>query len=291
MLEYAADLFEPAGMAALAGRLIRLLEGMVADPDGAIGRLDILDAGERRRILEDWNDTARAVPWASLPALFAAQVARTPDAVAVVFEDERVSYGELDARSSRLAHHLRGLGVGAEVVVGLCLERSPALVVGLLGILKAGGAYLPLDPDYPGERLAFMLEDAGAQALVTQSGLLARLPRPPAATVRLDADAAALARAPATAPALALDPANPAYVIYTSGSTGTPKGVMVTHQNVVRLFAATERVVPLQRRRRLDACSTPLPSISRSGRFGARCCLAAVWWWCPIRSAAHRRNS
>ncbi|MGH8634667.1 MAG: condensation domain-containing protein, partial [Burkholderiales bacterium] len=245
VLEYAADLFEPASMAALAARLIRLLEGMVADPERAIGSLDLLGAAERRTILCDWNDTARAVPCATLPELFAAAVAKTPDAVAVVFEDERLSYRELDARSSRLAHHLRGLGVGPEVVVGLCLERSPALVVGLLGILKAGGAYLPLDPDYPGERLGFMLEDAGAHVLVTQSALLDRLPRPPrppGAIVRLDADADAIAKAPASAPAIALDPSNPAYVIYTSGSTGTPKGVAVTHQNVVRLFGATEQL-------------------------------------------------
>ena len=151
-------------------------------------------------------------------------MAASPDAVAVVSADERLSYRALDARSSRLAHHLRALGVGPEVVVGLCLERSPEMVVGLLGILKAGGAYLPLDPDYPAERLAFMLEDARARVLVTQSGLLDSLPRGRAHIVRLDADAAAIAAAPATAPALALDPHHPAYVIYTSGSTGTPKG-------------------------------------------------------------------
>ena len=116
--------------------------------------------------------------------------------------------------------------------MGLCLERSPAMVVGLLGILKAGGAYLPLDPDYPAERLAFMLADAGARVLVTASGLLERLPPPAAALVRLDADAAAIAREPAAAPALALDPHHPAYVIYTSGSTGTPKGVVVDHASL-----------------------------------------------------------
>ena len=117
------------------------------------------------------------MPGATLPELFAAQVARTPEADAVVFEDERLSYGELDARSSQLAHHLRGLGVGPEVVVGLCIERSLAMLVGLLGILKAGGAYLPLDPDYPPERLAFMLADAGAPVLLTRAALRAHLPR------------------------------------------------------------------------------------------------------------------
>ena len=139
---------------------------------------------ERHTILREWNDTARAVPGTTLPELFAAQVARTPAADAVVFEDERLSYGELDARSSQLAHHLRGLGVGPEVVVGLCIERSLAMLVGLLGILKAGGAYLPLDPDYPPERLAFMLADAGAPVLLTRAALRAHLPAHDAAATQ-----------------------------------------------------------------------------------------------------------
>ena len=209
---------------------MRLLEGAVADPERAIGRLDILGADERHTILREWNATARAVPGATLPELFAAQVARTPEADAVVFEDERLSYGELDARSSRLAHHLRALGVGPEVVVGLCIERSLAMLVGLLGILKAGGAYLPLDPDYPPERLAFMLADAGAPVLLTRAALRAHLPAHDAHVVCLDADWPAIARQPATAPATNLAPQHPAYVIYTSGSTGTPKGVAVTHR-------------------------------------------------------------
>ena len=214
-------------MEALAGRLVRLLEAAVAEPERAIGRLDILSPRERDTILREWNDTAHAIPSATLPELFAAQVAKTPDAVAVVFEDESLSYGELDARANQLAHHLRGLGVGPEVVVGLCVERSLEMVVGLLGILKAGGAYLPLDPAYPAERLAFMLEDARAPVLVTQSGLLDRLPAYGARIVQLDADAPAIAQEPATAPRSGLNPDNAAYVIYTSGSTGTPKGVVV----------------------------------------------------------------
>src|SRR4051812_12001951 len=162
---------------------------------------------------------------------------RTPEADAVVFEDERLSYGELDARSSRLAHHLRALGVGPEVVVGLCIERSLAMLVGLVGILKAGGAYLPLDPDYPPERLAFMLADAGAPVLLTRSALRAHLPAHDAHVVCLDADWPAIASQPATAPATNLAPQHPAYVIYTSGSTGTPKGVAVTHGGIPNLAA------------------------------------------------------
>ena len=170
---------------------------------------------------------------ATLPALFAAQALRTPDAAAVMFEDRVLSYAALDAHANRLAHHLQSLGVGPETMVGLLVERSPEMVVGLLGILKAGGAYLPLDPNYPRERLAFMLADAGAPVLVTQQALLERLPgcrRPRARRiVRLDADWPAIARQPDTAPPLDLDPRHPAYVIYTSGSTGTPKGVVVEH--------------------------------------------------------------
>ena len=197
-------------------RFLRLLTA-VAEPDRAIGSLSILSSVERATILWGWNDTGRTIPSATLPELFAAQVARTPDAIAVVHEDESLSYGELDARANQLAHYLRALGVGPEVVVGLCVERSPAMLVGLLGILKAGGAYLPLDPGYPAERLAFMLADAGAPVLVTQSALVDRLPAHGAYIVRLDADAAAIAAQPTSAPAPALDPHNTAYVIYTSG--------------------------------------------------------------------------
>ena len=232
VLEYATDLFDRASMEALAGRLIRLLEAVIADPDRAIGSLEILSPDERHTILHGWNDTARAIPSATVPELFAAQVARTPDAVAVVFEEESLTYAELDARSSQLAHHLCALGVGPETVVGLCVERSPEMVIGLLGILKAGGAYLPLDPDYPHARLAYMMADAGAAVLITQSALLDRLPANGARIVRLDADGLAIAAQPITAPALALEAHNTAYVIYTSGSTGAPKGVVVDHANL-----------------------------------------------------------
>jgi non-ribosomal peptide synthetase component F len=192
-----------------------------------------------------------------LPELFAAQVARSPDGVAVIFEQEQLSYGELDRRANALAHYLRARGVGPETVVGLCLARSPEMIVGLLAILKAGGAYLPLDPDYPPERLAFMLGDAGARVLITHGtthgALMQRLCAPATDTgpsivpsmapgsvpsiVRLDSDAHAIAAMPETAPAVALDPQHPAYVIYTSGSTGTPKGVVMAHGPLANLVS------------------------------------------------------
>ena len=185
VLEYASDLFDRATVEALGARLIRLLEGAVADPDRALGALSILDAAERDTILRLWNDTAHslahslahpahdvALPGdatpATLPALFAAQAARTPDATAVIFEDRVLTYAALDAHANRLAHHLQSLGVGPDVLVGVCAERSLELVVGLLAVLKAGGAYLPLDPEYPAERIDDMVTDAGLGVVLVQ---------------------------------------------------------------------------------------------------------------------------
>ena len=241
VIEYASDLFDAASVEALGARLVRLIAAAVAHPERAIGSLDILSAAERATILRGWNDTARALPSTTLPELFAAQVAKTPDAVAVVFEDTALSYGELEVRANRLAHHLRARGVGAEVVVGLCLERSLDLVVGLLAILKAGGAYLPLDPNYPRERLAFMLQDAGAPIVLTHAALRERLGSFHADTVCLDLAGSVLAGEPATAPAVRIHPQHPAYVIYTSGSTGEPKAVVVDHANLSnKLLALAE---------------------------------------------------
>ena len=203
-LEYATDLFDRASVAALGDRLVRLLQAAVAEPERPIGTLDILSAAERHTILREWNGTARAIPSATLPELFAAQVARTPDAIAVVLEAQRLTYAQLDRRANQLAHHLRGLGVGPETVVGLCVERSFDMLVGLLGILKAGGAYLPLDPAYPPERLAFMLEDTRAPVLLTHAALDASHPRSSrhdrAARCRLASDRAPAGSRPRQSP-------------------------------------------------------------------------------------------
>jgi amino acid adenylation domain-containing protein len=239
-VEYAADLFDGGTIDRLVGHLTTLLEGIAADADLRLSALPLLGEAERHRLLVDWNDTAAA--YASdkcLHDLFAAQAKRTPDAVAVIDEARHLSYGELDRRANQLAHQLRSLGVGPEVIVGLCVERSLDMVVGLLGILKAGGAYLPLDPNYPPERLAYMMADARAAVLVTQASLLEQLPRCDARLVRLDADWAEIARQPDVMPASDACAENLAYVIYTSGSTGRPKGVTVTHACVARLLDAT----------------------------------------------------
>src|SRR6202048_2423778 len=251
---------------------LRLLTAIV-DPERAIGSLDILGEEERDTILQVWNDTAQPVPPATLPELFAAQVAKTPDAIAVAFEEQTLSYGELDRRANRLAHHLRALGVGPETVVGLCLARSLDMIVGLLAILKAGGAYLPLDPEYPTERLRYMIADAGARVLLTHGALIDRLPAQATSIVqsivRLDADADAIAAQPARAPAVALDPRHPAYVIYTSGSTGTPKGVVVGHGNIVASNDARSSFYPQLPQQRFLLLSSIAFDSSIAGVFGS----------------------
>ena len=173
-------------------------------------------------------------------ALFEAHARTAPEAVALTFEKQHLTYGELNAQANRLAHHLRSLGVGPETLVALCLERSPTLLVALLAVLKAGGAYVPLDPDSPGERLGLILADAQAPVVLTHSALLAKLGATTATVVCCDRDLAALAPLSAENPAPLATPANASYVIYTSGSTGVPKGVPITHHNVVRLLQATE---------------------------------------------------
>ena len=240
-LDYQPDLFDRDTVEAIAGRLIRLLEAAVVDPNQPIGRLDILAPEERHKILREWNDTAREVPSATLPELFEAQVAKTPDAVAVVFEDTSLSYAELNARANQLAHHLRAHGVGPDVLVGLCVERSLEMLIGLVGILKAGGAYLPLDPAYPQERLAFMLADASPQVLLTQAHLLKALPQYHAHTCCLDRDWNTIEQQSRQNPTHTASPQNIAYVIYTSGSTGIPKGVCVTQSNRCAIKLVTLR--------------------------------------------------
>ncbi|HEU4556446.1 MAG TPA: amino acid adenylation domain-containing protein, partial [Longimicrobium sp.] len=224
---------------ALAG----LAEALEDAPARAIGSIDVLPEAERRQVVEEWNATGAEYPRdLCVHQLFEAQADRTPAAVAVVFEGGELTYRELDERANRLAWQLTGMGVGPDARVGLCLERGPEMMIAVLGILKAGAAYVPLDPVYPAERLAYMLEDSAARVLLTQASLAERLPAGETPVVRLDddADAAAIARQSAARLRVPVAPGHLAYVIYTSGSTGRPKGVAMPHQPLVNLIAWNE---------------------------------------------------
>ncbi|WP_428991063.1 amino acid adenylation domain-containing protein [Methylocapsa aurea] len=215
-----------------------LVEALEHSPQTPVRTIDILPQDERHRLLVEWNDTAADYPQDRLlHELFEAQTARAPEAVALVYEGAQLSYGALNERANRLAHHLRTLGVGPDVIVGLCVERSFEMIVALLGVLKAGGAYLPIDPDYPRDRIAYMIADAAPALVLTQEHLRERLPET-ITTLRLDADWSVLAEESAANPAPRATSQNLAYVIYTSGSTGKPKGVGVTHHGVPNLAAA-----------------------------------------------------
>src|SRR5574340_900419 len=243
ILEYSTELFDASRIRRLVRHYRNLLEGIVQAPDTPLWQLPLIDAAERQQLLHDWNDTAVSYPADQLlQQRFEAQVRRTPDHPAVQFRQQSLSYLELNRQANRLAHHLRHLGIGADSLVGLCVERSPDMVVGMLAILKAGGAYVPLDPDYPQERLDFMLRDTGATVVLTQSGLRERLPGGAARLLCLDADRAQWAARPDSDLAAVASPDSLAYVIYTSGSTGQPKGVMVTQRGVMRLVCNPDYV-------------------------------------------------
>ncbi|MDA3280573.1 pyoverdine non-ribosomal peptide synthetase PvdD [Pseudomonas aeruginosa] len=240
VFDYATDLFDASTVERLAGHWRNLLRGIVANPRQRLGELPLLDAPERRQTLSEWNPAQREyVVQGTLQQRFEEQARQRPQAVALILDEQRLSYGELNARANRLAHCLIARGVGADVPVGLALERSLDMLVGLLAILKAGGAYLPLDPAAPEERLAHILDDSGVRLLLTQGHLLERLPRQAGVEV-LAIDGLVLDGYAESDPLPTLSADNLAYVIYTSGSTGKPKGTLLTHRNALRLFSATE---------------------------------------------------
>ncbi|UMM01168.1 pyoverdine non-ribosomal peptide synthetase PvdD [Pseudomonas aeruginosa] len=240
VFDYATDLFDASTVERLAGHWRNLLRGIVANPRQRLGELPLLDAPERRQTLSEWNPAQREyVVQGTLQQRFEEQARQRPQAVALILDEQRLSYGELNARANRLAHCLIARGVGADVPVGLALERSLDMLVGLLAILKAGGAYLPLDPAAPEERLAHILDDSGVRLLLTQGHLLERLPRQTGVEV-LAIDGLVLDGYAESDPLTTLSADNLAYVIYTSGSTGKPKGTLLTHRNALRLFSATE---------------------------------------------------
>ena len=246
ILEYSLDLFDQAAAGQVATRLGWLLEAMIEGPDQPICVVDVLAPEERRRVLTEWNDTARPVRTGTLPELFQGHAAADPQAVAVVFEDTQVTYGQLNARANRLARLLIGRGVGPESIVALALPRSVDLFAAVLAVAKAGGAYLPVDPGYPAQRITYMLTDAAPVCVITTSEVAEVLPTVASTPVLVLDDPAVGHRLsefgdadPTDADRTAvLRPAHPAYVIYTSGSTGLPKGVVVPHAGIANLAGA-----------------------------------------------------
>ncbi len=241
-LKYRTDLFDASTIARMQDHFGTLLAGILEDPDQRVMHLGLLTPAEREQIVGEWNRTEAPYPGDTcLHELIEAQAERTPGRVAVEFEGQTLTYGELDGRANQLAHVLVKRGAGPGVLVGVCLERSLEMVVALLGVLKTGAAYVPLDPTYPKDRLAFMLEDSGARVLITQEHLAGEVPAGGASLLRLDAEAGEIARASARPVGGSVTPDSLAYVIYTSGSTGRPKGVAVHHRGVVNLLGAMRR--------------------------------------------------
>uniref|UniRef100_UPI003BA2F6AC amino acid adenylation domain-containing protein n=1 Tax=Pseudomonas canadensis TaxID=915099 RepID=UPI003BA2F6AC len=233
-LTYANDLFDAASIERMAGHWVRLLQAMVADGTQRIGELPMLDADEQQVLVHTWNQTAEAYPTErGIHHLIEDQVQATPDAPALLFGATALTYAQLNARANQLAHALREKGVGPDVLVGICIERSIEMVVGLLAILKAGGAYVPLDPEYPQERLAYMIEDSGIQLLLSQHSLLPVLPAEGIQVIVLDQPADWLDGYSRESVNVTLHALNLAYVIYTSGSTGKPKGAGNSHRALV----------------------------------------------------------
>lgn len=250
--EYNTDLYEEATIARMAEHFEILLEGIAENPECPVRDLPLLPKDERHRLLEEFNDTAAPYPKDKrLHQLFEEQAARTPEAEAVAGDAESVTYRELNARANRLAHHLQKAGVGRGMRVGICMRRSSDVIAGLLGILKAGGTYVPLDPSYPKERLAYILENARAQVLVTEEAVQDQLPAFDGRVVNTDAEREAIAKESEANPALVTEAEDSAYIIYTSGSTGTPKGVEVAHRPVVNLIDWVNRTFEVGERDRL----------------------------------------
>jgi natural product biosynthesis luciferase-like monooxygenase protein/FkbM family methyltransferase len=246
LLQYNRDLFDTATIRHLDDRFQVLLADIVTDPQKRIADLQLLTSLEQRLLLREWNDTQTDYSEETcLHQLFEAQVQRSPDHIALVFRDQEYTYKDVNRRANQLAHYLKKRGVGPDICVGICLERSPDMMVALLGVLKAGGAYLPLDPAYPEERLAFMLADSQARVLLTQRNLPEHLSED-VQRVCLDTDWVRLAEESEDNPSRESTAENLAYVIYTSGSTGRPKGVMISHRNVVNFCTGIDKCFPLE---------------------------------------------
>jgi amino acid adenylation domain-containing protein len=246
LLEYATDLFFEPTIARLIGHFQTLLEGIITQPDARLSELPLLTEPERRQLLVEWNNTYSDYPkHKCIHQLFEEQVERTPNAIALVFEDQQLSYQMLNAKANQLAHYLKTLGVQADTLVPICMDRSIDLVISILGVLKAGGAYVPIDMTYPMERLSFMLEDIKAKILLTDSFMVNQLPYCTAQIICLDICCDDLSKECIENQLCNIDSNNLAYVIYTSGSTGVPKGVMIPHLALVNHMSWMQNVFPL----------------------------------------------
>ena len=255
--EYNTDLFDSATIIRMKQHYLTLLEAIVANPQQKVDQLPILTADEKQQILVDWNNTQKEYPKdLCIHQLFENQVAKTPDAVAVKFAETELTYAELNNRANKLAHYLQSLGVKPEVLVGIYINRSLDMLVGLLAILKAGGAYVPLDPIYPRDRIKYMLDDAQVQVLLTESKLKANLDFYTGKTVCIDTNWRDIAQEKQDNPITKVKPNNLAYTIYTSGSTGKPKGVQITHQAVVNFLTAINQEIGLSEQDVLLAVTT-----------------------------------
>ena len=240
LIKYDCSKFEVRTIHRMLSHLSNLLAAIAANPEQRLAAYDVLGQDERQQLLVEWNDTSTSYPsHQQIQQLFEEQAGQTPDAIAVVFEEQSLSYWELNRRANQLAHYLKSFRIGSEVLVGLCMERSLEMIIGLLGILKAGAAYVPLDPDYPLEHLSFMLEDVAAPVLLTTEKLAEKLGARSSEVICLDRDADIINEQSDDNPETELTPDKLAYVMYTSGSTGVHKGVSVTHGNVVRLVKNT----------------------------------------------------
>jgi amino acid adenylation domain-containing protein len=304
--EYCTDLFEPATIKRMLAHFNNLLNAMASNPQTTLATLSMLDESERQQLLVDWNSTAVDFPNKCVHELLQEQAERTPNSNAVVFEDRSLSYAELDQKSNQIGRYLRKLGVGPETRIGICVERSLEAVAGLVGILKSGAAFVPLDPDYPAERLRYMIDDAGIQVLMSHTNLTERFPNFCGRIISLDADWPVIANEDfAPLPSLST-PENLAYVMYTSGSTGLPKGVGVAHSSIVRLVKNTQYVDFSQARTFLqfapisfDASTFEiwgallngaqlvvfppgLPSLSDLGRFIQTNAIDTMWLTAPL---------
>ncbi|HEU4653813.1 MAG TPA: amino acid adenylation domain-containing protein, partial [Steroidobacteraceae bacterium] len=279
MFEYATDLFGAETIERWGRYLEHLLRAVATDRHASIATLSLMGTEERDRLLLEWNNTDQpAGPEHTIHDLLAFQAARTPNATALEFGTDRMTYAELDQRANQVARHLQSLGVVPETCVGLCIERSFEMVVGLFGILKAGAAYLPLDEEYPHERLQFMLDDSGAQIVVTEARLDDKIAKTGRRVVRMDADWPTISLLPRTLPASRVDSENLAYVIYTSGSAGKPKGVLVRHAGFCSFIAAQQHHLDIRADDRVlqfarISFDVSLWEIAMSVRAGATLCL------------------